>query len=257
MSVPAIETSGLSFAYEGQEYVLRDVDLNIAQGEMIGIVGPNGGGKTTLLKLLLGLLSPTRGEIRVLGLSPTQARPQVGYVPQHVHFDPKFPVTTWDVVLMGRLGRAPAVGPYRRADRHAAEAALDQVGLGPLRRRAFAELSGGQRQRAMIARALVTHPKLLLLDEPTANLDVSMEQEFHDLLARLVGRMTVAIVSHDVGFVSSRIRTVVCVRCHVAVHATEALSAEILRDLYGSDVSLVHHHDEAGPPGPPREAPRG
>jgi zinc transport system ATP-binding protein len=257
-SVPAIETSDLSFAYEGGESVLRDVDLRIAQGEMIGIVGPNGGGKTTLLKLLLGLLSPDRGEIRVLGLSPSQARPQVGYVPQHLQFDPRFPVTAWDVVLMGRLGRAPALGPYRRDDRRAAEAALEQVGLAPLRRRAFAEMSGGQRQRALIARALVTQPRLLLLDEPTASLDLGMEQEFYDLLARLAGSMTVAIVSHDVGFVSSRIGTVVCVRGQVAVHATEALSGEMLRELYGSEVSLVQHHDEfrTGSPHPRKEAPR-
>jgi zinc transport system ATP-binding protein len=255
MNKPAIETGGLWFAYEGQDFVLRDVNLSIGQGEMIGIVGPNGGGKTTLLKLLLGLLTPSRGTIRVLGLSPNEARPHVGYVPQHVQFDPKFPVTAWDVVLMGRLGRASAIGPYGHNDRRAAEAALDQVGMGGMKSRAFAEMSGGQRQRVLIARSLVTQPRLLLLDEPTANLDVSMEQEFYELLARLAGQMTVAIVSHDVGFVSSRIGKVVCVRGHVAVHATKALSAEMLRELYGSEVSLVHHHTDisSGPASPRKE----
>lgn len=244
MSDLAIETTGLWFAYDRKNYVLRDADLRVSQGEMIAIVGPNGGGKTTLLKLLLALLSPSRGTIRVLGHSPRQARARVGYVPQHVHFDPKFPVTAWDVVLMGRLGRCRSLGPFGGHDRRAAEDALQQVGMGAMRRRAFSEMSGGQRQRVLIARALVAQPRLLLLDEPTANLDVSMEEDFYDLLARLAGPMTVAIVSHDVGFVSSRVSTVVCVRGEVAVHPTKDLSGEMLRELYGSDVSLVHHHSD-------------
>jgi zinc transport system ATP-binding protein len=248
MSDPAIETCGLWFAYEGQNYVLSDVNVLIYEGEMIGIVGPNGGGKTTLVKLLLGLLSPDRGTVRVLGLSPREARPRVGYVPQHMQFDPKFPVTAWDVVLMGRLGRSRVLGGFGRDDRRAAGEALEQVGLADLRRRAFAEMSGGQRQRVLIARALVTQPRVLLLDEPTASLDLGMEQEFYDLLTRLGGQMTVAIVSHDVGFVSSSIDKVVCVRGQVAVHATKALSGQMLRELYGSDVSLVHHHVDLNPP---------
>ena len=243
----AIETSGLWFAYDGQNHVLCDVNLEIGHGETIGMVGPNGGGKTTLLKLLLGLLSPSRGVVRVLGRSPKEARARVGYVPQHVQFDPKFPVTAWDVVLMGRLGCTSAVGPFGPADRQAADAALEQVALGPLKHRAFSELSGGQRQRVLIARALVTQPQLLLLDEPTASLDVGMEQDFQDLLGRLVGRMTVVIVSHDVGFVSSRIGKVVCVHGGVAVHATTELSGEMLREIYGRDVSLVRHDTSIQP----------
>lgn len=208
------------------------------------MVGPNGGGKTTLLKLMLALLRPDRGRVRILGRAPTEARPLVGYTPQHARFDPKFPVSVMDVVLMGRLGRARRVGPHRRADRAAAERALAEVGLADLRRRAFGELSGGQQQRTLIARSLVSDPELLLLDEPTASLDVAVGREFHDLLVRLGERLTVVIVSHDVGFVSDVVGKVVCVKGIVAVHPTAALTGEVMRDLYGLDVRLIRHdHD--------------
>ncbi|NBB95441.1 MAG: ATP-binding cassette domain-containing protein [Planctomycetes bacterium] len=238
----AVDISGLSFSYDGLSNVLHDVDLQVTSDETVAVVGPNGGGKTTLLKLLLGLLTPDRGSVRVLGRRPAQVRPQIGYVPQYVQFDPHFPVTAWDVVIMGRLGRTRGIGWYSRADRRATRDALDRVGLDSAGSRPFAALSGGQRQRVLIARALVTQPTLLLLDEPTANLDVGVEKEFEDLLAGIETQMAVMIVSHDIGFVASRISKVVCVNREVAVHPTQQLSPQILEAMYGQEVSLVHHH---------------
>jgi len=231
------------FAYNHQP-VLRDVNLRIEPNELVCVVGPNGGGKTTLLKLILGLLRPDRGRVVVLGRTPVDARPLVGYAPQHTSFDPRFPVSVMDVVLMGRLARTRRLGPHRREDRAAAAEALQEVGLADIRRRPLAELSGGQQQRVMIARALTSRPQLLLLDEPTAGLDVAVEVGLYELLSRLRRRLTVVMVSHDVGFVSQTVGKVVCVKGTVAVHPTGALTGERMRDLYGMDVRLVRHdHD--------------
>ena len=238
--LPAIEISDLSFAYDDQP-VLRNVSLQVAAGEQVSMVGPNGGGKTTLIKLILGLLAPDRGRVRIFGRAPTVGRRDVGYAPQHAAFDPQFPVSVTDVVLMGRLGQARTWGPYRRNDRRAADDALAEVGLSDLRKRPFSTLSGGQRQRVLIARALASTPKLLLLDEPTANLDIGVEAEFHQLLARLGHRMTLVIVSHDMGFVTQLVTKVICVHGDVAVHPTDELTGELMRDLYGHDVRLVRH----------------
>lgn len=238
---PVVEVEGLWFAYNGQP-VLRDVNMEIPGGELVCVVGPNGGGKTTLLKLLLGLLRPDRGTIRVLGVSPHRARSRVGYTPQHARFDPSFPATVLDVVLMGRLGRSRRPGGSE--DRRAAAEALERVGLDPGGRKTLGELSGGQRQRVLIARALAAEPELLLLDEPTANLDVRVERQLHELLEGLTAELTVVMVSHDIGFVSDLVGRVVCVRETVAVHPTTELTGERIADLYGSDVRLVRHdHD--------------
>jgi len=236
----AVELIDVWFSY-GDQPVLRDANLRIGAGERVCVVGPNGGGKTTLLKLMLGLLRPDRGRVLIAGQSPTTGRKRIGYAPQHAAFDPSFPVSVMDVVLMGRLGRAAAVGPYRQADRQAAARALGEVGLGGLAGRGFAALSGGQRQRVLIARALAGEPELLLLDEPTASLDLGVEAEFYQLLQCLSDRLTLIIVSHDVGFVSQLAGKVVCVHGTVAVHPTVELTGEMMQDLYGHDVMLVRH----------------
>lgn len=237
---PVIEISGLWFSYDGRP-VLRDVNLTIAAGPSVCMVGPNGGGKTTLLKLILGLLRPNRGKVRVFGQTPEAARSRVGYAPQHTEFDPEFPVSVMDVVLLGRLGKAPVFGPFGKSDRRAAAEALEEVELYDLRKRPFANLSGGQRQRVTIARALASEPELLLLDEPTASLDIGAEAGFYELLRTLSERMSLLVVSHDVGFVTQLATKVVCVRKTVAVHPTAELTGEMMRDLYGHDVRLVRH----------------
>ena len=234
-----VEMKDVSFAY-GRYLVLESVNLRVRQGEFIGVIGPNGGGKTTLLKLILGLLKPTSGTVEVFGHSPEAARPRIGYMPQYARFDPDFPVSVLDVVLMGRVERV-RFGGYRRADREAARRALSEVDLEGFDRRSFVALSGGQRQRVLIARALATEPELLALDEPTANLDRTQQNILTDLLIRLSKRLTILLISHEVGFVTTAIDTVICVNRDAVVHPTSELTGTAIRDLFGSDVRMVRH----------------
>lgn len=237
---PVIGIEGLSFAYDGSP-VLEDVNLVIRPRDFVSVVGPNGGGKTTLLKLVLGLLHAQKGRIRVFGLTPEQARPRIGYMPQYAKLDPEFPASAMDVVLMGRLGRGRQFGRYSKEDKEAALGVLKDVGLDALRNRPFSALSGGQRQRLLIARALACEPDLLLLDEPTANLDVAIEEEFYELLRKLNERLTVVLVSHDLGFVSQFVRSVVCVKRQVLMHPTSEISGEMINRIYGASMKMVRH----------------
>jgi zinc transport system ATP-binding protein len=244
---PAVRMRGVSFRYSTHD-ILTDVDLELPRRSFASVIGPNGGGKTTLLKLLLGLIQPDRGTIEVLGRSAIEARPKVGYTPQHSQADPTFPARVIDVVLMGRLSSGHGVGGYTGEDKDAAAGALETVELCHLAGRPFSELSGGQRQRTLIARALASRPELLLLDEPTANLDVHMEEELHGVLHKLQGSMAIMLVTHDIGFVSHLADTAVCVKGTVAVHPTSEVTSELIQQMYESPVRFVHH-DRSEPDG--------
>ncbi len=237
---PIINCHQLCFGY-GSEPLLTDVNIAIPDGDFVCVVGPNGSGKTTLLKLALGILQPTSGSITIFGDSPRHASGRIGYVPQHPRLDPLFPVSALDVTLMGRLGRAPALFGWRRNDKERAMQALAEVGLADRADQHYAALSGGQKQRVLIARALVGDPELLLLDEPTAGLDAHVEEGFYRLLEELNQRLTIVLVSHDLGFVSGFVKSVVCVGREVLVHPTSEITGEIIADLYGSDMRLVRH----------------
>ena len=236
----------VSFSY-GEAPVLTDVNLMVRQNDFVCIMGPNGGGKTTLLKLLLGLVRPGTGTVQVLGTTPAAARRGVGYMPQHARLDPAFPVTVGDVVLMGRLGG----GPHTIPDRAAVENALAEVGMADSFAKSFGVLSGGQRQRVLIARALICDPELLLFDEPTANLDPKVQDDLYELLRRLNQRLTVVMVSHDVGFVSIYFKTVVCVNRTAHTHAACDLTDELVAEVFGRRVRMVHpapcHHGDDKP----------
>ncbi|MBI5571171.1 MAG: ABC transporter ATP-binding protein [Desulfomonile tiedjei] len=245
MNAPAILMKDISFSYDGDP-VLEDVNLSIPHGDFVSMVGPNGGGKTTLLKLMLGLLRPSRGEVRMFGGPPEAARPRVGYMPQYTQLDPQFPATVMDVALMGRLGHGKPFGRYSRQDREIVARALDQVGLCDVFRKPFSSISGGQRQRLFIARALACEPDLLLLDEPTANLDVVMGGDLYELLRTLNETLTVVTVSHDIGFVSTVVKSVVCVKRRVFMHPTSEITGEMINALYGSPVRMVRHNGEEG-----------
>jgi zinc transport system ATP-binding protein len=237
---PVIEINNVYFSYDGSN-ALEEVNLKVPDKDFLAIVGPNGGGKTTLIKLILGLLKPQEGSLRVFGVSPAKARTRLGYMPQHASLDPLFPVTAMDVVLMGRLGSRGKRGFFNAVDRQKAGEALEVVELYGARDRSFAELSGGQRQRVLIARALVSDPELLILDEPTSNVDAALEVELFELLVRLNEHMTVAVVIHDLGFVSRYVKSVACVNRRVVTHPTSEITGEMINQLYGHDVRMVRH----------------
>lgn len=242
-----VHIENLTFAYNG-ESILQNVNIRIVERDFAWIVGPNGGGKTTLLKLIIGLLQPVAGRVSVFGASPRSVRGKIGYMPQHVSLDPQFPVTVEDVVLMGLLGNFHPLGRVSRPDRERARESLCDVGLADSAGEQFAHLSGGQQRRVLIARALASRPGLLLLDEPTANLDLRVEQELFELLERLNERHTIVMVSHDPAFVSPFVKSVVCVNRNVHVHPTAAIDGEIMSELYGRPIRMIRHdrHFKAG-----------
>jgi zinc transport system ATP-binding protein len=227
------------FSY-GDNPVLENVNLKINHGTFSSIVGPNGGGKTTLLKLVLGQIRPDKGKIELFGCSPEKARTSVGYMPQFSSLDLDFPVSVMDVVLMGRLGKK-IFGWYSAKDKKAAEKALSEVQLENFAKVSFSKLSGGQRQRVLIARALCCEPELLLLDEPTSNVDPEAEENLFSILKELNKRMTILIVSHDLGFVSQIVESVICVNRRVLVHPTSKINGELIKEIYGGELKMVRH----------------
>ncbi len=241
MSTPttAIELRDVSFAYDGVP-VLEDIELQVNEGEFLGIVGPNAGGKTTLLKLILGLLEPQTGSVRIEGKSPRQVRCSLGYLPQFPTFPRDFPITVEQTVLMGRIG-AFSPGCHSGADRQTARAALQEMEAEDLLKRQIGSLSGGQLQRVLLARALAGNPRILILDEPTANIDQRMEGDIFELLKRLNERMTILVVSHDVGFISSYVKRVACVNRTLVCHHTDAIDGQVIQELYGENVRMVAH----------------
>jgi zinc transport system ATP-binding protein len=242
VSAPAVEFKNVSFAYDTAP-VIEDADFSVKSGEPVSIVGPNGGGKTTLLRLMLGQVQPTRGQVRLFGKSPEAGRQRIGYMPQRVDLDPLFPVTVNDVVLMGRLG-LHNIGPYSRKDRDAARAALDEMDMLDFCDAPLSDLSGGQRQRVLIARALACDPEILLLDEPTSSVDAKVEARLHDTLLQLRERMTIILVSHDLGFVSSIVERVICVNRSVKIHCTTHITHDVIEEMYGAPQHAVRHdHD--------------
>jgi len=251
MSESIIEFEDVSFAF-GHHLVLDHIDFSVEQGEFATIVGPNGGGKTTLLKLILGSLRPDSGRISVFGQAPEKACIKVGYMPQYAHLDPKFPVTVMDVVLMGRLGQS-RFGFYTKKDWQAAYQALEYIQIAHLENSHLSQLSGGQRQRVLIARALCTQPDLLLLDEPASNIDPASESALFSILKKLNTKMTILIVSHDLGFVSRYVNRVICVNKTLVVHPTSAVNGMVISEMYGADVCLVRH-DYSHPAGEKKTA---
>jgi len=239
VSEPAAELSGVSVNLGGVR-VLEDVDLLIGSHDYVAILGPNGGGKSTLLRVILGLLKPQAGTVRVLGRAPGRARGRVGYVPQYGDFDRGFPVRVLDVVLMGRLG-FHALGRARSSDRDMAGSVLARVEMERLATRPIGSLSGGQMQRVLIARALAQSPKLLLLDEPTASVDERIEVSLWELFRDLSSEMAVVVVSHDIGAVSRYVENVACLNRRLHVHPSKALTSDILEAAYGCPVDLLIH----------------
>lgn len=238
-SEPVIQIENLRFSYNGRP-VLRDVNLTIRRGNFTALIGPNGGGKTTLLKLMLGLLKPDRGSVRILGRPPGEVVVRVGYVPQELGRNQRFPVTARDVVLTGRLRNRHGWIRYDRADREAARRTMERLGVLDLRHRRIGDLSGGQRQRVYIARALVSDPEILFLDEPTASVDAAHQTEFYELLRELNRTVTILIVNHDLMVISTFVQSVACVNRTLHYHDGAEVTDEMM-SMYHCPVELVAH----------------
>jgi zinc transport system ATP-binding protein len=238
----AVRFDGVYFSY-GKLPVLEGANFHIHEGEFAALLGPNGSGKTTILKLLLGINRPDSGNVRVFGEPPEEGKRRIGYVPQAVVYDPAFPVTVEGVVRMGRL--RGSFGRYGREDSEAASRAMKEAKIADLASRPYSALSGGQRRRVLVARALASEPRLLVLDEPTSNMDAESEERLFESLGALKGRTTILIVTHDSGFVSSLTDSVLCVgeERRGTVHRHPAASVEGARRYGGGTLRVLHEAD--------------
>ncbi len=241
MKIPAIEFNQVGFWYD-REPLLSDITFRVDKGDFLGVIGPNGGGKTTLLRLMMGLLQPQQGEIKILDRTVEKARSLISYVPQYSTMDPDFPILTREVVAMGALHKFDLF-PWNSAETTEKTLyAMKQVSVENLAEKKFGSLSGGQRQRVLIARALISQPHLLLLDEPTASVDPSVEKDIYELLFQLKQEMTLVLVSHDLGFVSSYITKVACVNRNLVLHETSEISFSLAGEAYHGNFNMIEHH---------------
>jgi zinc transport system ATP-binding protein len=250
-----IEITQLSYRYE-KDTVLENINLAVPNGSFLAIVGPNGSGKSTLLKLILGLLKPQRGEIHLFGqeMSKFKEWQQIGYVSQKANsFNTGFPATVFEVVSSGLTKKLGLFRFFKKEDSQKVYDALEAVGMGKFSLRNIGELSGGQQQRVFIARALVSEPKLLILDEPTVGVDAENVSAFYQMLADLNKNrgITLLLVTHDVGTISGKVTHVACLNKHLHFHGDtrefEKHQNEGMSEFYGMDVHLIsHQHDHGG-----------
>lgn len=236
-----IELQDVWAGYENDR-VLEAVNFRMNAGDYVGLIGPNGGGKTTLIKVILGLIRPDRGLVRVMGVSPEKGRHHIGYVPQIQQGDRAFPIKVWDVVSMGRLKPHLLHNLYlTNADKAVVERSLKQMDILDLAKRPINELSGGQRQRVTIARALAAEPKILLLDEPTSSVDSHSSSQMYDLLAELNQSISILLISHDLTAISTYVKTIGCVNRRLVYSGQKEITSEMLSTAYECPVDLVAH----------------
>lgn len=245
----AVDIRSLSVILKGKE-VLRDITFSLEEGKFLGVVGPNGGGKTSLIRVILGLLKPTSGDIKIYGKSPDSAIAHggiFGYLPQHQTVDPNFPATAMDIVLMGRYRAGGFLKWPGRKDREKAVQCLSTMGVEDLRDSQYTQMSGGQQQRVSIARALAADPRILVLDEPSTGIDVVGQEDFYHLLKGLQKKMnlTILMVSHDIGGVTAYVDEIACLNIQLHYHGNPlgALDEEVTRSLYGKSIDLLVHSD--------------
>jgi zinc transport system ATP-binding protein len=240
-----IKVSGVTFGYDASP-VLLDVDLTISEGDFLAIIGPNGSGKTTLIKVMLGLLRPSRGRVEIMGKPVDEFSDWkiVGYVPQKAtHIDPFFPASVGEVVGMALLSNREILGRGRASE--AVRRALGLVGMEPYRNWQIGRLSGGQQQRVFIARALVSSPRVLILDEPTTGIDADTQGRFYDMLDSLNKEegITIVLITHDIGIVNRHVTQVACLNQKMAYHGSHAefCRSEVFRDMVTRGDHLIAH----------------
>jgi zinc transport system ATP-binding protein len=246
-----IELHNISFSYNG-EGVLKDITFSIHKGDYLGIIGPNGGGKTTLLKIMLGLLKPKTGAVKLFGQNIREFKEwsKIGYVPQKaVYFDTSFPITVEEVVAMGRYAKRGLFHFSTKEDKQKVHQALEQVEMVQYKNRQVGDLSGGQQQRVFIARALTTEPDVILLDEPTVGVDIKTQEQFYELLRKLNVQLdlTLVLVSHELDVVAREATEVACINCNLVYYCTpeELMKSDSLERIYGKGLKL-HNHQGIG-----------
>jgi zinc transport system ATP-binding protein len=237
----AISVENVTFSYSGQK-IIDHASFSINRGDFLGIIGPNGGGKTTLLRLMLGLLKPDSGTITVCGVSPVKQRGRIGYIPQETGQNKTFPISVFDVVLMGLSGRRGLGRRYTHDDRNKAGEMIGRLGLSALVKKPIAQLSGGQRQRALLARAMVANPEMLFLDEPTANVDTQGEGDIYKYLKQLNDTgVTIVLVTHNTNVLSQYVRSVACINRELYFHPDGHLDHDSISKTFGCQVDLIAH----------------
>lgn len=236
-----IDIDNVSFNY-GVVSVLENISLKIHEDEFIGIIGPNASGKSTLLKLILGLLKPDQGSIAISNQKCQHTKHHIGYVPQHVDFPRDFPVTVEEVVLMGHVTTSSLFFKFSKSEIASAKKAMQTLEIENIAKRQIGTLSGGQLQRVLIARALVCQPNILILDEPTSNVDMRVEEDIFALLKNYSEHMTIIVVSHDIAFISGYVDRVACLNHTLVCHDTESISGKMIEELYDAPVKMIHHH---------------
>jgi zinc transport system ATP-binding protein len=241
MEDTAIEIKNLYLSYNDIP-VLENINITVYKKQFLAIIGPNGGGKTTLLKVILGIIEPNNGEIKISGLNIDQGRKLVGYVPQISDFNKRFPIDVKDVILMGRLSDQKGLfHSYSDKDYKFAEDIMKQLDILDLKDRQIGKLSGGQLQRVLIGRALASNPEILLLDEPTASLDAESRNNIYNILKELNDEITVLVVTHDLTAVSSYFDSIACLNKNMHYHGDKNLSKDDIDKVYGCPVDLIAH----------------
>ena len=235
-----IEFRDVSFSYSNQK-IVESINLKLYPNDFMAILGPNGGGKTTLLKLILGVLKPDSGSIRIFGEKPEKARNRIGYVPQYGEFDKHFPISVLQTVLMAELTHKSWFPFYQKQMINKAENVLNKMQIGSLATKKMDELSGGQKQRVLIARALMSNPEILLLDEPMASLDPEVEKDIYVLLKELNQTKTILFVSHDINVISLYVNRVTCLNVCSCTHTIEELNEQSLIEVYNGSLQTIRH----------------
>lgn len=233
--------AGLYKVYAGYNgnTVIRNVNLDIFENDFIGIIGPNGGGKTTLVKVILGLIKPFKGSVEYL-IENHRTRSPIGYLPQINDIDKKFPISVGDVVLSGYMNTSKYVRKFTSLEKSKADEIMEDMGIYDLKKKSMGELSGGQFQRVFLGRAIISSPKLLILDEPNTYVDNKFEGELYEKLSRLNKTMAILIVSHDIGMISTYIKTIACVNGEVHYHKSNIINDEQLK-AYNCPIQLITH----------------
>jgi zinc transport system ATP-binding protein len=237
--VPLIDIRNLTVGYD-DNIILTDVSLTIHDSDFIGVIGPNGGGKTTLLKAILGLLTPVRGEVVFHECMTEGNRHRIGYLPQINNIDRKFPISVSEVVKSGLMSKKKIIRQYDKDDLKFAGELMNQMGIYEIRNKAIGELSGGQIQRALLCRALVNRPKLLVLDEPNTYVDNRFEKELYEKLRKLNYEIAILLVSHDLGTISTYVKSIACVNHSLHYHPGNKITPELM-EAYECPIQIITH----------------